>query len=52
MLRYLAERGIVPGVTLRVAGRQPFGGPLTVGSPATEHHLGGQLAGAMRVERT
>ena len=52
MLRYLAERGIVPGVTLRVAGRQPFGGPLTVRVAGTEHHLGGQLAGAMRVERT
>jgi DtxR family Mn-dependent transcriptional regulator len=51
MLRYLAERGIVPGVTLKVAGRQPFGGPLSVRVAGTEHHLGGQLAGAMRVER-
>jgi DtxR family transcriptional regulator, Mn-dependent transcriptional regulator len=51
MLRYLAERGIVPGVTLRVAGRQPFGGPLSVRVAGAEHHLGGQLAGAMRVER-
>src|SRR5215208_1081804 len=30
MLRYLSERGIVPGVTLKVLDRQPFGGPLTV----------------------
>ena len=51
MLRYLSERGIVPGVTLRVAGRQPFGGPLSVRVGGTEHYLGGQLAGAMRVER-
>jgi DtxR family Mn-dependent transcriptional regulator len=28
MLRYLSERGIVPGVTLKVVDRQPFGGPL------------------------
>ena len=51
MLRYLSERGIVPGVTLQVAGRQPFGGPLSVRVGGAEHHLGGQLAGAMRVER-
>ena len=30
MLRYLHERGIVPGVTLTLTERQPFGGPLTV----------------------
>ena len=30
MLRYLAERGIVPGVSLTLTDRQPFGGPLTV----------------------
>ena len=49
MLRYLSERGIVPGVTLTLAGRQPFGGPLTVRVAGTDHYLGGQLAGAMRV---
>jgi len=49
MLRYLAERGIVPGVTLTLADRQPFGGPLTVRVAGEDHHLGGQLAGAMRV---
>lgn len=49
MLRYLSERGIVPGVTLTVADRQPFGGPLTVRVAGIDHHLGGQLAGAMRV---
>ncbi len=49
MLRYLAERGIVPGVTLTVADRQPFGGPLTVRHSGGDHALGGQLAGAMRV---
>jgi DtxR family Mn-dependent transcriptional regulator len=49
MLRYLSERGIVPGVTLTVADRQPFGGPLTVRHEGGDHALGGQLAGAMRV---
>jgi DtxR family transcriptional regulator, Mn-dependent transcriptional regulator len=49
MLRYLSERGIVPGVTLTVADRQPFGGPLTVRHPGGAHALGGQLAAAMRV---
>ena len=49
MLRYLAERGIVPGVVLTVVDRQPFGGPLTVRLEDEEHHLGRQLASAMRV---
>ena len=49
MLRHLAERGIVPGVTLTLTERQPFGGPLTVKVAGDAHHLGGQLAAAMRV---
>jgi DtxR family Mn-dependent transcriptional regulator len=49
MLRYLSERGIVPGVTLTVADRQPFGGPLTVRHAGGDHAIGGQLAAAMRV---
>ena len=49
MLRYLAERGITPGVELRVTGRQPFGGPLFVVAGETEHALGGGLAEAIRV---
>jgi DtxR family Mn-dependent transcriptional regulator len=50
MLRHLAERDIVPGVTLTLTERQPFGGPLTVRVGAQHHHIGGQLAAAMRVE--
>jgi DtxR family Mn-dependent transcriptional regulator len=50
MLRYLAERGIVPGVRLTVVDRQPFGGPVTVRVDDREQPLGQQLAGAMRVE--
>ncbi len=50
MLRYLAERGIAPGDRFEVLDRQPFGGPLFVRFAEHEHAIGGQLAGAMRVE--
>jgi len=50
MLRYLSERGIVPGSLLEVRGREPFGGPLTVTSSGREHALGLPLARAIRVE--
>jgi DtxR family transcriptional regulator, Mn-dependent transcriptional regulator len=50
MLRYLAERGISPGEHFTVRDRQPFGGPLFVLFGEREHAIGGQLAGAMRVE--
>ena len=49
MLRYLSERGIAPGDELELAGREPFGGPLTVRANGREHALGDQLARAMRV---
>jgi DtxR family Mn-dependent transcriptional regulator len=50
MLRYLAGRGISPGERFAVRERQPFGGPLFVLFGEREHAIGGQLAGAMRVE--
>jgi DtxR family Mn-dependent transcriptional regulator len=49
MLRYLAERGITPGVELRVTGHQPFGGPVFVVAAGAEHALGGELARAITV---
>jgi DtxR family Mn-dependent transcriptional regulator len=49
MLRYLAERGIQPGVRLTVTGRQPFGGPLLVEVDGSEHALGAELVRRMRV---
>ncbi len=49
MLRYLADRGILPGVELTVTGRQPFGGPLLVDVDGREHALGDELARRMRV---
>jgi DtxR family transcriptional regulator, Mn-dependent transcriptional regulator len=49
MLRYLAERGIGPGVAIRVTGRQPFGGPLLVEVAGREHALGDELVRRIRV---
>lgn len=43
-LRYLAERGITPGATLEVVGREPFGGPVWVKVGRKEHALGPMLA--------
>jgi DtxR family Mn-dependent transcriptional regulator len=50
MLRYLSDRGILPGDHFQVRDRQPFGGPLFVGFGEREHTIGGRLARAMRVE--
>jgi len=49
MLRYLAERGITPGVAVKVTARQPFGGPLLVEVSGREHPLGGELVRRMLV---
>jgi DtxR family transcriptional regulator, Mn-dependent transcriptional regulator len=51
MLRYLAERGIRPGIVLRAVGAEPFGGPFLVEAGGSEHALGAELADKMRVER-
>jgi DtxR family Mn-dependent transcriptional regulator len=50
MLRFLGERGIVPGTTLELVERQPFDGPLFVRVDGETHVLGSMLARAMRVE--
>lgn len=49
MLRYLGMRGIRPGASLEVSGREPFGGPTLVSVGGTEHALGGELVRRMRV---
>ena len=49
MLRYLAEREILPGTRLRVVDKQPFGGPLFVEVAGETYALGGQLATSLRV---
>ena len=51
MLRFLGERGIVPGAALEVIERQPFDGPVYVRFGDEVHVLGAVLARAMRVER-
>jgi DtxR family Mn-dependent transcriptional regulator len=51
MLRFLGERGIVPGARLELVERQPFDGPLFVRSGGEVHVLGATLARAMRVRR-
>lgn len=49
MLRYLADRGILPGAALVLLGREPFGGPIRVETGGAEHLLGEPLARAMTV---
>jgi len=49
MLRFLAERGIAPGVGVDVIERQPFDGPLYVRVGDEVHVLGAVLARAMHV---
>jgi DtxR family Mn-dependent transcriptional regulator len=51
MLRFLAERGILPGRDLELIERQPFDGPLFVRVGDDVHVLGATLARAMRVRR-
>jgi DtxR family Mn-dependent transcriptional regulator len=43
-LRYFAAHGLVPGATVRVTGRQPFGGPVAVRTDTGEQVLGHELA--------
>jgi DtxR family Mn-dependent transcriptional regulator len=49
MLRYLGERGIQPGVRVRVRSREPFNGPVAVEVEGETHSLGGELIERMRV---
>ena len=49
MLRYLADRDIRPGVRLRVAGHEPFGGPVIIVVDDREHAIGEGLAERMLI---
>lgn len=49
-LRYLAERGILPGATVRVASREPFDGPITLMIARTRHTVGTNVAARVFVE--
>jgi DtxR family Mn-dependent transcriptional regulator len=50
-LRYLAELGIVPGVRVRVAEREPFEGPITVLVENVRRTIGAALASQVMVAR-
>jgi DtxR family Mn-dependent transcriptional regulator len=50
MLRFLDERSIRPGVTLRLVRREPFGGALVVSVEGVEHSVGPDLAERMQVD--
>lgn len=47
MLRYLAERGIRPGVRVSVAEREPFGGSVAIEVEGRAHTIGSELARRM-----
>ncbi|MFI5309668.1 MAG: metal-dependent transcriptional regulator [Gemmatimonadales bacterium] len=49
-LRYLAERGILPGATVRVESREPFEGPITLTVSRTRHTIGTNVAARVYVE--
>jgi DtxR family transcriptional regulator, Mn-dependent transcriptional regulator len=51
MLRYLDERGILPGVELLVSDRDPFGGSLLIEVAGRPHSIGERLASRMIVQR-
>lgn len=50
MLRYLAELGLVPDVTVDVLKKEPFNGPLLVKVGTIEHHIGHQVASSVLVD--
>jgi DtxR family Mn-dependent transcriptional regulator len=50
MLRYLSDRGILPGDAFVIVDKEPFEGPLSVRFGDEVHLLGGALTRAMRAE--
>ena len=43
-LRYLAELGIMPGATVQVVAREPFGGPIALRIGSSSRKIGPELA--------
>lgn len=43
-LRYLADHGLVPGASVAVTARQPFGGPVALRTEAGDQLVGAELA--------
>src|SRR4051794_20895885 len=52
MLRYLSERGILPGDRFEVLAKEPFEGPTSVRFGERVHSLGGALTRAMSTEES
>jgi DtxR family Mn-dependent transcriptional regulator len=52
MLRYLSERGILPGDRFEVLEKEPFEGPISVRFGDRVHSLGGALTRAMSTEES
>lgn len=50
-LRHLADLGIVPGATVKVIQRAPFGGPIALKVDATRRTIGPELAAQILVTR-
>jgi DtxR family transcriptional regulator, Mn-dependent transcriptional regulator len=51
-LRYLAELGIIPGATVNVVAREPFGGPIALRVGTTTRTIGPELAEQILVSAT
>ena len=50
VLRYLTELGLTPGVRVRIAGRAPFGGPISVQTAKGRREIGPALASQLYVD--
>ena len=51
-LRYVADLGLQPGAHVHVAAREPFGGPITLGTDGGEQMVAGELGSLLLCERT
>jgi DtxR family Mn-dependent transcriptional regulator len=49
VLRYLERLGLMPGKELRILGRAPMRGPLSVEVDGAVEHIGAELANELRV---
>jgi len=52
LLRHLESLGLVPGVSVRVEGKDPFTGAIIVNKRGSRHPLGKQLASLIQVRKT
>ena len=52
LLRYLGTMGLVPGASLEVVGKAPFGGPITIKVGRTNRALSREVTSIIKVKRT